>query len=357
MHQARKEHGLLIKASVIGATGYAGVELVRLLARHPHVTLVEATSESYAGRRLNQVYPHLAGWGEVTLGETDPERVAAGSDVVFLALPHGLAMNMAPRCLAAGARVIDLGADFRLRDAAAYGRWYGCEHAAPALLDEAVYGLPELWREEIRGARLVANPGCYPTASVLGLAPLLASGWADPAGIVIDAKSGVSGAGRSPSLKVHFAEVNENLRPYNIAGAHRHTPEIEQALGRLAGVPVVVSFNPHLVPMNRGILATIYVTLRRRRSLEELVALYRDRYGGEPFVLVMEAGCLPETKHAQGSNLCLIGLALDERAGRLVVASVIDNLVKGAAGQAVQNMNLMFGLPETDGLDAPGLYP
>lgn len=345
----------MVAVSVIGATGYAGAELVRLLSRHPRVRIARVTSESHRGQRLNEVYPHLAGAGETVLA--DVADAGAGADAVFVALPHGLAMALAPRLLAAGVRVIDLGADFRLRDAAAYRQWYEHEHAAPELLAEAAYGLPELRRREIPGARVVANPGCYPTASVLGLAPALQSGWVDPEGIVIDAKSGVSGAGRSPSLKVHFGEVNENLRPYSLGGAHRHTPEIEQELGRAAGRPVVVSFNPHLVPMTRGILCTSYLSLAEDRPADAFVALYREFYAGEPFVHVLEGGRPAEPKYALGSNHCFIGLAVDRRAGRLVVTSALDNLVKGAAGQAIQNLNLLFGMEETAGLDYPGLYP
>lgn len=345
----------VVAVSVIGATGYAGAELVRLLSRHPRVRIAQVTSESHRGQRLNEVYPHLAGSGEAVLaGMAD---AGGGADAVFLALPHGLAMTLAPCLLDAGARVIDLGADFRLRDAESYRRWYEHDHADPTLLAEAVYGLPELRRREIPGARLVANPGCYPTTAVLGLAPALQSGWVSLDGIVIDAKSGVSGAGRSPSLTVHFGEVNENLRPYNLAGVHRHTPEIEQELGSVAGRQVVVSFNPHLVPMTRGILCTSYLSLQADRPVEEFAALYREFYAGEPFVHVLEAGCPAEPKYALGSNHCFIGLAVDRRAGRLIVTSALDNLVKGAAGQAVQNLNLLFGMEETAGLDFPGLYP
>ncbi len=346
----------MVKVSVVGATGYVGVELVRLLSRHPDVRIVSVTSESHRGQPLGDVYPHLGRTDDLVLGES-ADGLAVGADVVFLALPHGLAMSLAPQALAAGARVIDLGADFRLRDPAAYSHWYEVAHSCPELLAEAVYGLPELRRAEIAEARLLANPGCYPTAAILGLAPLLAAGWARQDGIVIDAKSGVSGAGRSPSLRVHFAEVNENLRPYGAGGKHRHLPEIEQELSRLAGAGVTVSFTPHLVPMTRGILCTMYVALQEERSAAEVWDLYAEFYRGEEFVRVLPPGRLPETKFALGSNLCFIGLALDEGARRLVVFSAIDNLVKGAAGQAIQNMNIMCGLPETAGLAAPAIYP
>ncbi len=345
----------MVTVSVVGATGYAGVELVRLLSSHPRVRIAQVTSESQSGQPLNRSYPHLGPRGEAVLAST--AEAAAGADVAFLALPHGVAMALAPRLLAAGTRVIDLGADFRLRDPAAYREWYGQEHASPRLLTEAVYGLTELHRGELAGARLVANPGCYPTAALLAAVPALKLGLARPEGIVVDAKSGVSGAGRSPSLKVHFGEVNENVRPYGLAGAHRHTPEIEQELSRAAGTEVVVSFNPHLVPMTRGILSTCYLPLAGPVETAEAVAAYRDFYRDEPFVHVLDPGQWPETKYALGSNHCFLGLAVDRRAGRLVVCAALDNLGKGAAGQAVQNLNAMWGWPETEGLDFPGLYP
>lgn len=348
----------MVRASVVGATGYAGVELIRLLSGHRRVTVTMATSESHQGVPLNQVYPHVGKWGEIRLEAPDVDRLCAVSDVVFLALPHGLAMSLAPQLLAGGVRVIDFGADFRLADAAVYTEWYKERHKAESLLAEAVYGLPELFRDRIAGARLVANPGCYPTATLLGLAPLCAGGLIDTTWpIVVDAKSGVSGAGRGLSLKTHFGEVNENLRPYSLAGVHRHTPEIEQGLSRLAGKGIAVSFNPHLVPMTRGILATCYVRPGSGLSLAEAHGVYGDFYRGERFVRVLDPGMLPETKFTLGVNGCMIGLARDERTGLLVVCSALDNLVKGAAGQAVQNMNLIFGFDEGEGLDAPALYP
>lgn len=348
---------MTIRVGVAGATGYAGVELIRLLTLHPEVEVVLAGTESYQGQRLAEVYPHLAGRADLVGQEATPEALAA-CDVVFTSLPHGLTMGLAQAVLAAGQRLIDLGADFRLRDVAIYEQWYRKAHTAPDLMAEAVYGLPELYRGQIRGARLVGNPGCYPTACALAAAPLLKAGVVESSGIIFDAKSGVSGAGRGVSLGVHFSEVNENFKAYNIAGTHRHTPEIEQTLTDLAGEPVVVSFTPHLVPMTRGIMATGYFTLKADRTTEQLVDLFREFYAGEPFVRVRPAGELPTTKQVWGSNYCDIGLRVDPRTGRVLVISVIDNLVKGAAGQAVQNMNLLFGLPETAGLQPTGpVYP
>lgn len=353
----------MIKAAVIGATGYAGIELVRLLSRHPAANIVRVSSETYKGQRLHDVYPHLGLKGDMVLEEGLGEDLS-GADVAFLALPHGLALSLVPRILEMGVAVIDLGADFRLRDPGTYLEWYGAENRAlvaslrdAGVFSQAVYGLPELHRDAIRGARLVANPGCYPTASILALAPLFRAGLVADDVVIIDAKSGVSGAGRSPSLKVHFAEVDENLRIYSPAGRHRHTPEIEQELSLIAGRRVTASFNPHLIPMNRGILSTCYAAVPRGVGQGDLEALYRDFYSGEPFVRVLTGGRLPETKFAMGSNMCFIGVAVDGRAGRAVVVSAIDNLGKGAAGQAVQNMNILFGLDETAGLDAAGIYP
>ncbi len=340
-------------AAVVGATGYAGAELVRLLHQHPRVELLAVTARE-PGRPLTDSYPHLLPAGDLLLEEAE---AAGRADVVFLALPHGLAGKLAPSFLERGCRVVDLGADFRLSEPAVYARWYGTEHPAPEALRGAVYGLPELFRAEIRGAGLVANPGCYPTAAALALAPFLAAGTVAPRGVVVDAKSGVSGAGRSVSLGVHFGEVNENLRPYSLAGRHRHTPEIEQTLGRVAGTEVRVSFNPHLVPMTRGILCTAYAPLEGSLGGGDAQAIQRDFYRGEPWVHVLQEGRWPETKMCLGSNNCFVAASVDERAGLLVAVAALDNLVKGAAGQAVQNMNLMLGWEETLGLPRLALYP
>lgn len=356
-----------VRASVIGATGYVGAELVRLLSRHPGVRLGVLTSESHAGQRVGEVYPHLEGYagdaGNVsgattpTYVQADVDAIAEVSDAVLLALPHGHAMDLAPALLEHGLKVIDLGADYRLADSKVYEEWYGQAHRSPALLDEAVYGLPELHRDRMVHARLVACPGCYPTATALAVVPLLAAELMEPGSLIVDAKSGVSGAGRGLALGVHYAEVNENLKAYNIAGAHRHTPEIEQELSAWAGRPLKITFTPHLVPMTRGILATVYADLRPGVEEEDIMDAYRRFYDREHFVNVLGPGRLPQTKEVYGSNHCRIGFAVDRRSGRVVAVSVIDNLVKGAAGQAVQVLNVLSGLPEPSGLDFPGIYP
>ncbi|GBD30696.1 N-acetyl-gamma-glutamyl-phosphate reductase [bacterium HR32] len=344
---------MAIRVSVLGASGYTGGELVRLLACHPAVQLVHLTAAQHQGRSVDAVFPNLRGVVAKPLEAVDFARVGADSDVVFLALPHGLALEAAPAVLEAGARVVDLGPDFRLRDPAAYARYYKHEHTAQAWLARAVYGLTELYRAQVRTAQLVANPGCYPTAAVLALAPLVQAGWvAGP--VVVDAKSGVSGAGRSPSASTHFGEVNENVRPYNV-GVHRHQPEIEQALYD-AGTPVRVLFAPHLIPMTRGILATCYVPLARPASQAEALALYEEAYRGEPFVRVL-VDELPQTKATYASNFCDVAVRVDPDRGLAVAVAALDNLVKGAAGQAVQNLNVMFGRPESEGLWAPAVFP
>lgn len=347
---------MVIKASVLGATGYAGAELVRLLTAHPAVELVGVTTQSYVGQPFWEVYPHLLGYVGLTCREQDVEALVKESDVIFAALPHGHAMNVAREILGAGKALVDLGADFRLADPGTFKEWYKSEHTAPDLLPQAVYGLPEIHRQEIKKSRLVANPGCYPTGAILALAPLLKERLVDTGSIVIDAKSGVSGAGRALSLNTHYCEVNESIKAYGVA-SHRHTPEIEQELSRLVGEPVVVSFTPHLVPMTRGILCTIYARLTCPAETEELLELYRRFYAQEKFVRVLPSGMLPATKMVAGSNHCDIGLVVDRRTQRVIVISAIDNLLKGAAGQAVQNMNIMFGLPEETGLIGPGVYP
>lgn len=346
----------MIKASIVGATGYAGAELVRLLSAHPQVELVGLTTQSYAGKAFWEVYPHLYGYVDLICKEQDLPALVAKSDVVFTALPHGHAMAVAREVIGGEKALVDLGADFRLRDPQVYEDWYKVEHAARELLPRAVYGLTEIHRERIRAARLVANPGCYPTSIILGLAPLLREGLVDPDTIIIDSKSGVSGAGRGLSLNIHYCEVNESIKAYGVA-VHRHTPEIEQELSGLAGKRVVVSFTPHLTPMNRGILSTIYSRLVRPASGQEILDLYREFYRQERFVRVLPPGMLPATKMVAGSNHCDLGLVVDPRTGRVVVISAIDNLIKGAAGQAVQNMNIMFGLAEETGLTGPGIYP
>jgi N-acetyl-gamma-glutamyl-phosphate reductase len=345
-----------IKVGIIGATGYAGAELVRILSAHPQVELVALVTQSYGGKAFCEVYPHLYKYVMLECRELDLPALADKADVVFAALPHGHAVPVAGEVLERGKKFIDLGADFRFGRRDVYEQWYKVEHSGEELLEQAVYGLPEIHRDKIRSASLVGNPGCYPTSVILGLAPLLRNGLIDPGSIIIDSKSGVSGAGRGLSLGTHFSEVNENFRAYNV-GVHRHTPEIEQELSKLAGEDVVVSFTPHLTPMNRGILSTMYAGLKQEMTLEQVRSVYEEFYRSEFFVRLLPPGILPQTKAVTGSNHCDIVPVVDPRTGRVVVISAIDNLIKGAAGQAVQNMNLMFGLPETTGLDRPGLYP
>jgi len=347
---------MAVKVSIIGATGYTGAELVRILSRHPQAELVALTTQSYAGKKFWEVYPHLYGYNQLTCEEMNLPEIMESSDVVFVALPHGHAMPAAREAARRGRKLIDLGADFRLKDFRTYEQWYRVEHTARELLAGAVYGLPEVNRREIREAWLVANPGCYPTGAILALAPLLKNRLIDTGSIIIDSKSGVSGAGRGLALGSHFSEVNENFKAYNVA-VHRHTPEIEQELGRIAGEDVAVTFTPHLLPVTRGILSTVYAKLAAPAGEEEIREVYLDYYRGEPFVRVLPAGMLPQIKWVAGTNHCDIGLTVDRRTGRVVVLSAIDNLVKGASGQDVQNMNIICGLPEDTGLAGPGLYP
>ncbi len=345
-----------LKIAIVGSSGYTGGELYRLLLNHPRVAVSATTSEKSAGKPITTLFPHLAGLTDLVCEPLDPSVIAGKADFVFLALPHVTAQEAAFRFHQLGKKVVDLSADYRLADPLVYEKWYEHCHQYPDLLKSAVYGLPELHREEIRTAALVANPGCYPTSALLGLAPLVKQGLVDPKTIIIDSKSGVSGAGRSPSLAHHYPEVNEGLMAYKI-GTHRHTPEIEQELAVLAGGPVTVSFTPHLIPMNRGILTTIYGALTTPQDTGQLHSRYREFYTHEPFVRVLPLGQVPNVRNVKGSNFCDIGVYADPRTGRAVIVSVIDNLVKGASGQALQNMNLMMGYDETEGLRAAGLFP
>ncbi len=343
----------VLKVAVVGASGYGGGELLRLLLAHPSVELCCAVSQTYANKPLYEAWPGLAHVTPMTFSQ---ELGDTAYDIVFLAQENGKAMHSATGLLARGCKIVDLSADFRFHDTSLYAEWYST-HAAPDLAAEAVYGLPELFASEIRGARLVGNPGCYPTASILGLAPLVKRGVVDTASIIIDAKSGVSGAGRAKfGLDYHYPEVEGSVSAYKIAGTHRHTPEIESILSKFASNNVTLTFTPHLMPMTRGILATCYAKLNGSLSNAELVEMYLQDYVDTPFVVVCEDR-LPATKHVLGTNACHIGLRVDERAGRVTVISVIDNLNKGAAGQAIQNMNLMTGLCETAGLLGGGIWP
>jgi len=345
-----------LKIAIVGSSGYAGGELFRILRHHPLAMVTAVTSEKSAGKPITDIFPHLAGLTELICEPLDPETIAKKADFIFLALPHVTAQEAAFRFHQLGKKVVDLSADYRLADAASYELWYEHCHQYPDLLKSAVYGLPELHREKIKQASLTANPGCYPTGAILGLAPLLKKGIVDLPSIVIDSKSGVSGAGRSPSLAHLYPEVNEGLMAYNI-GTHRHTPEIEQELSALAGKQVTVSFTPHLIPMNRGILTTIYARFSREMNAAQLHALYEEFYKQEPFVRLLPPGRFPNVRNVRGSNFCDIGVYADPRTGRAVVVTAIDNLGKGASGQAIQNMNLMMGFDETEGLKFAGLFP
>ena len=342
----------MIDVSVVGATGYAGEELMRILSRHGKVKIVRAVSKSFAGRMMSEVYANAVSH-DIMLEDMDAGRLAYESDIVFLCLPHGASAAAAPALLSGGARVIDLSADFRYRDAQVYETWYHTAHTARALLSQSVYGLPELYRKHIKSAQLIGNPGCYTTCAILALAPLLKAGVIEPDGIIIDAKSGVSGAGRKDTAEYGFCEVSGNVKAYGIA-THRHTSEIEQELSLAAGRAVAVSFTPHLLPVKRGIISTMYATPKEGVSESEIREAYA-MYKYEPFARVYDAG-LPELKHVVGSNIFAVGFVLDERVNRLVAVSCLDNLIKGAAGQAVQNMNIMSGLDETEGLDDTGWY-
>ena len=346
--------------AIVGASGYSGEELVRLLLNHPHAELAAVTSRQNAGRSLGQVFPKFANHPRSkTLFFTEPrtEILAKQAEVVFLALPHGVAAEYAAPLLRAGSRVIDLSADFRLKSEAVYKDFYGHDHPAPDLLDKAVYGLPEMRRAEIKKAALVASPGCYPTSILLPVLPLLVAGLIKPSGIIADSLSGISGAGRKAELDYLFVECNESARPYGIP-KHRHLSEIEQELTAAAGTQVTIQFTPHLIPVNRGILTTLYLSPGAPFTdaagavafSEEIAACYAKAYGNEPFVRLLEGSALPDTKNVAGTNVIEIAWRLDPRTGRLIVMSAVDNLVKGAGGQAVQSMNILCGFPETAGL-------
>ena len=342
----------MIKVGIVGGTGYTGVELLRLLAQHPEVELEAITSRKEAGQPVAQIFPNLR--GRVNLAFSDPEAAPLEScDLVFFATPNGIAMTQARALLAAGVRVIDLAADFRIRDVALWEKWYGMTHAAPELVAEAVYGLPEVNRDAIREARLIANPGCYPTAVQLGFLPLIEQGMVDCDHLIADAKSGVSGAGRKAEVGILLAEAGDNFKAYGVAG-HRHLPEIVQGLNARSATPVGLTFVPHLTPMIRGIHATLYARLTKEVDLQ---AWYESRYANEPFVDVLPPGSHPETRAVRASNLCRIAVHRPQDGDTVVVLSVIDNLVKGAAGQAVHNMNIMFGFDETLGLTALPILP
>jgi N-acetyl-gamma-glutamyl-phosphate reductase len=346
---------MAIQAAIFGASGYTGQELIRILSGHPQVKLVAVTSRRYAGRQVAEIYPSLSGLTTLTYSNATPQEIANICDVVFLALPHGVSMDIAPVFIKAGRHVIDLSADYRLRDLAVYEKWYA-KHISADLFGQAVYGLPELYRNDIKESRLIANPGCYPTSIILGLAPVLKNKIVDVSTIIADSASGVSGAGREPEVTSLFCEVDGGFKAYKV-GKHRHTPEIEQELSRLAGINLAITFTPHLLPVKRGILSTVYATLKKDITLADLHSIYVSFYKEEKFVRICPIGTYPNISSVCGSNYCDIGLALDSRTKRVIIISAIDNLIKGAAGQAVQNMNLVCSLAEDSGLDMQPLYP
>ncbi|MBD3271120.1 MAG: N-acetyl-gamma-glutamyl-phosphate reductase [Elusimicrobia bacterium] len=338
----------MVSISIVGATGYTGGELIRILLKHPHVKLVHLTSESNAGKPISAIHPWLKGRLDIVCQRYEVNRIAADSDVVFLCLPHGTAFLPAAELSARKKKIIDLSADFRLKNPKTYKHWYALSHPEPGLIKQAVYGSPELYRKKIARASLVANPGCYATAVILALAPL-AKKKLITRSVIADAKSGVSGAGKKLNLMYHYAEANENLLAYAV-GHHRHAPEIEQELTRLYTKPLTISMTPHLVPMSRGILVTSYAPLTRALTREQLIKEYKKYYRNDPFIVVLPPGEFPETKSVAGTNYCHIGVHVDTHTRTAIIVSVIDNLIKGASGQAVQNLNLMCGFSETEGL-------
>ena len=355
----------MIKAGIIGATGYAGAELVRLLTGHKEVEIKWYGSRSYVDQKYASVYQNLFQIVDDACMDDNMEELAGQVDVIFTATPQGFCASMLNDTVLAKAKIVDLSADFRIKQVPVYEKWYGIEHKSPQYIEEAVYGLCEINREDVKRARLVANPGCYTTCSILTAYPLIKEGMIDPDSLIIDAKSGTSGAGRGAKVPNLYCEVNENIKAYGVAG-HRHTPEIEEQLGYAAGREILVNFTPHLVPMNRGILVTEYAKLLPVKradgqeslpTYEEIRAVYDRYYAKEKFVRVLEKGVCPETKWVEGSNYVDINFVIDERTGRIIIMGALDNLVKGAAGQAVQNMNLMFGLPESEGLDLVPMFP
>ena len=351
----------MIKAGIIGATGYAGAELVRILMGHKEVEIVWYGSRSYIDQKYASVYHNMFEIVDATCLDDNMEALCEQVDVIFTATPQGFLASVLTEEILSKTKIVDLSADFRIKDVATYEKWYKIEHKSPQFIEEAVYGLCEINRDKVKGARLVANPGCYTTCSILTAYPLVKEGLIDPDTLIVDAKSGTSGAGRGAKVANLFCEVNENMKAYGVA-THRHTPEIEEQLGYAAGKEIVINFTPHLVPMNRGILATEYATLKKKAdgslpTYEEVKAVYDKYYADEKFVRVLEKDVVPETKWVEGSNYVDVNFKIDERTGRIVMMGALDNLVKGAAGQAVQNMNLLFGLDESEGLNLVPMFP
>lgn len=346
----------MIRVGIIGSTGYAGQELVRILLGHKEAKIVWYGSRSYIDKKYYEVFGNMFQIVEDTCLDDNMEELAKAVDVIFTATPQGLCASLVNEEVLSKVKIIDLSADFRIKDVKIYEQWYGIEHKSPQFIEEAVYGLCEINREDIKKARLVANPGCYTTCSILSMYPLVKEGLIDPQSIIIDAKSGTSGAGRGAKVPNLFCEVNENMKAYGVL-THRHTPEIEEQLGYAAGEEIKLIFTPHLVPMNRGILVTAYANLKKNVSYEEVREVYEKYYKDETFIRLLDKGVCPETRWVEGSNYFDVNFKIDERTGRIVVMGAIDNVVKGAAGQAVQNMNLIFGLPENEGLMMVPLFP
>lgn len=346
----------MIKIAICGGSGYTGIELLRILSGHPDAKIAAVTSEKSAGKNLAALFPHLHKYRDLVYEPLNKEKLLDKADVFFLALPHGASQEAVNFFFRNGKKVIDLSADFRLRDPETYKAWYGLPHDFVPTLKKAVYGLPEIYRNKIRKAGLIANPGCYPTSAILGLLPAIKGGLIDVFSIVVDSKSGTSGAGRKADLAVSFCEVNEGFKAYGI-GTHRHTPEIEQELSSLSGREITVNFTPHLLPLDRGILTTIYARLTKKTDTAAALNVYKKKYAGEPFLRVLPEGVLPNIKNVRGTNFCELGVKVNARTNTLIIVSAIDNLVKGASGQAVHNMNIMMGIEEERGLGSLALFP
>lgn len=346
----------MLKVFICGGSGYTGCELLRIFALHDEVQVVGVTSEKSAGIAVSELFPAFFIYKDLKFESLDIDKIKNRADVYFLALPHGKSQEVAKQLLETGKKVIDLSADFRIKDPAVYERWYATKHSYPKLLDKSIYGLPEIYRQQIKKAQLIANPGCYPTSVIIPLYPFIKEELVDTETIIIDSKSGVSGAGRKAELTLSYCEVNEDFRAYNVA-KHRHTPEIEQELSKIINKPINVEFTTHLLPINRGILSTIYAKLKKALDTEEALELLKKYYKNEPFVRVMSEGQLPSVKYVRGTNYCFIGAVVNQRTNRLILISAIDNLIKGASGQAVQNMNIMFGIEETKALTSLALTP
>lgn len=346
----------MVRVGIIGASGYAGAELARIICNHPEIELTVATSRQYEGQPLSEVFPNLRGKVDILCENPSRTDLAEKADIFFAAVPHKTAMDLAPVLLDAGKKVIDLSADFRIKDVLTYEDWYQA-HSSSHLLDEAVYGLPELYRSSIQHSRLIANPGCYPTSIILGLAPLLKAGLIVPETIIADSKSGTTGAGRAAQTGTLFCEVHDGFRPYKVGRAHRHTPEIEQELSLLSGSDIQITFTPHLLPIARGILSTVYANLAKDTTTKAVRELYENQYKDEPFIRLLKEDSFPATQYVRGSNFCDISFKIDHTTNRIIVMTAIDNVVKGAAGQAVQNMNIMCGFPEEMGLSTAPMFP